>query len=621
MLVLDDLHWAEPPLLDLVEHICDWSRGVPIFLLCIARPELLDVRPGWAGGKLNATSLLLEPLDDGDTAELVDRLLDGVELDPATRARIVETAEGNPLFLEEMAALAREAGGGVEVPPTIHALLQARLDTLGAEERTVIERGAVEGKVFHRGAVTALAPEPQRDDVPSRLLSLVRKELVRPDRTQIAGDDAFRFRHLLIRDTAYESLPKAARADLHEAVRGLARGEREPLRAGRDPRLPPRAGGALPRRARRATTRAPPRLAERAGGRLAARGGRRSSARTSTRPARCSNGRSSSSRTARSGGASTRTFSTCSSRAARRRSPTTLEELAARRRGRPGARGRRFVSCRTRTASDVAGGARAARRGPAGARDGPATTIGVVFCERRSRVPLLGRLPGRADVRALSARVRPARGARTAARSGAGSSAFVMFTLSAKRSPRRESCRARRARGRDGRSGADRRRRPSGAWRARLDYDAGDRSSSPTIRTALEEEIALLEQTGATLQARDGGELPPKRRPVSRVGHGGARARPTGRRPSRRCASGPMYARERPRRTGPCHSASSAIPRRRCARSSGRGRSRSRGTSPTQIVLDVSRGVGAGARSATPSARTALLARARGVCSGNRHAR
>ena len=216
VLVLDDLHWAEPPLLDLVEHICDWSRGVPIFLLCIARPELLDVRPGWGGGTLNATSLLLEPLDDGDTAELVDRLLDGVELDPATRARILETAEGNPLFLEEMAALARESDGAVEVPPTIHALLQARLDTLGAEERTVIERGAVEGKVFHRGAVTALAPDPDADDVAGRLLSLVRKELVRPDRTQIPGDDAFRFRHLLIRDTAYESLPKAVRADLHE---------------------------------------------------------------------------------------------------------------------------------------------------------------------------------------------------------------------------------------------------------------------------------------------------------------------------------------------------------------------------------------------------------------------
>jgi class 3 adenylate cyclase len=216
VLVLDDLHWAQPPLLDLVEHVCDWSRGAPIFLLCIARPELLDVRPGWGGGKLNATSVLLEPLDDDVAAELADRLLDGVAVEPGTRARILETAEGNPLFLEEMAALAREARGTVEVPPTIQALLQARLDTLGADERTVIERGAVEGKVFHRGSVTALAPETLRDEVPARLLALVRKELVRPDRASIPGDDAFRFRHLLIRDTAYDSLPKAVRAELHE---------------------------------------------------------------------------------------------------------------------------------------------------------------------------------------------------------------------------------------------------------------------------------------------------------------------------------------------------------------------------------------------------------------------
>ena len=216
VLVLDDSHWAEPPMLELVEHVCDWSRDRAIFLLCIARPELLDVRPDWAGGKVNATSILLEPLEPDLAAQLADRLLDGIDLASGMRARMLETAEGNPLFLEEMAALAREERGRVQVPPTIHALLQARLDTLGAEERTVIERGAVEGKVFHRGAVTALAPEPHRDGVPGWLLSLVRKELVRPDRSQIPGDDAFRFRHLLIRDTAYESLPKAVRAELHE---------------------------------------------------------------------------------------------------------------------------------------------------------------------------------------------------------------------------------------------------------------------------------------------------------------------------------------------------------------------------------------------------------------------
>jgi class 3 adenylate cyclase len=216
VLVLDDLQWAESPMLDLVEHVADWSRDAPIFLLCVARPELLDLRPGWGGGKVNAASVLLEPLDQSHAATLVEELLAGAELEVGVRERILETAEGNPLFLEELTTFAREADGAVEVPATIHAVLQARLDGLDEPERSVIERGAVEGKVFHRGAVTALAPEPQREDVPIRLLSLVRKELVRPDRTQIAGDDAFRFRHLLIRDTAYEALPKATRADLHE---------------------------------------------------------------------------------------------------------------------------------------------------------------------------------------------------------------------------------------------------------------------------------------------------------------------------------------------------------------------------------------------------------------------
>ena len=203
-------------MLELVEHVLDWSRGVPILLLCVARPELLDVKPGWAGGKLNATSILLEPLAEGEVEQLVDSLLDAVDLDPDARRRIVATAEGNPLFLEEMAALAREARGAVEVPPSIQALLQARLDTLDDGERTVIDRGAVEGQVFHRGAVTALAPEASRVDVPQRLVALVRKELVRPDRPLIATEDAFRFRHLLLRDTAYEALPKSTRAELHE---------------------------------------------------------------------------------------------------------------------------------------------------------------------------------------------------------------------------------------------------------------------------------------------------------------------------------------------------------------------------------------------------------------------
>jgi class 3 adenylate cyclase/tetratricopeptide (TPR) repeat protein len=210
--VFDDLHWAEPVFLDLVEHVADLARDAPILLLCMARPELLDRRPGWGGGKLNATTVLLEPLSPGETDELIDHL---GEMDPGLQARIREAAEGNPLFVEEMLAMVRDSGDGeVLVPPSIQALLAARLDQLDEAERVVLERGSIEGNVFHRGAVEALAPdEPQ---APQRLVALVRKELIRPDRSQIAGDDAFRFRHLLIRDTAYDALPKAKRADLHE---------------------------------------------------------------------------------------------------------------------------------------------------------------------------------------------------------------------------------------------------------------------------------------------------------------------------------------------------------------------------------------------------------------------
>jgi class 3 adenylate cyclase/tetratricopeptide (TPR) repeat protein len=210
--VLDDLHWAEETLFDLVEHVADLSRDAPILLLCMARPELLERRPSWGGGKWNATTVLLEPLDASETERLITGLGGvGDEL----RERILQAAEGNPLFLEEMIALVRDSGGSeIEVPPTIQALLAARLDQLDPAERSVLERGSVEGRTFHRGAVAALADGDRAVD--KRLIALVRKELVRPDRAQLPGDDAYRFRHLLIRDAAYNALPKATRADLHE---------------------------------------------------------------------------------------------------------------------------------------------------------------------------------------------------------------------------------------------------------------------------------------------------------------------------------------------------------------------------------------------------------------------
>jgi len=213
--VIDDLHWAEPTLLDLVDHVADWSRDAPILVLCIARPELLDRRRTWAGGKLNATTTLLEPLTSTETDVLIERLLGDAELEPELRGRIAAAAEGNPLFVEQMLAmLAESPSRDVVVPPTIHALLAARLDQLELAERDVLQRGAVEGKIFHRGGVEALAPGEA--DIPQRLQALVRKELVRPERAQLAGDEAFRFRHLLIRDAAYDALPKSSRAELHE---------------------------------------------------------------------------------------------------------------------------------------------------------------------------------------------------------------------------------------------------------------------------------------------------------------------------------------------------------------------------------------------------------------------
>ncbi len=212
LVFFDDLHWGEPALLDLIEHVGTMSRGAPILVLCLGRPELLDRRPAWGGGLLNATTALLEPLLPEETEELMATL--GSRFDAALAARIRDAAGGNPLFVEEMTAMVAEGGGGeVVVPPTVQALLAARLDQLDGDERSVLERGAVEGQVFHRGTVEALGGEV---DISPRLSALVRKELVRPEAAQFTGDDAYRFRHILIRDAAYDALPKATRAELHE---------------------------------------------------------------------------------------------------------------------------------------------------------------------------------------------------------------------------------------------------------------------------------------------------------------------------------------------------------------------------------------------------------------------
>ena len=209
--VFDDVNWGEDTFLDLVEQVAALARGAPLLVVCMARPDLLDHRPGWGG------VVRLEPLSDDESDLLIAELLGGAGLEESLRERIRGAAEGNPLFVEEMIAMLRDAHDGeVTVPATIQALLASRLDQLPAPEREVLECGAVEGRVFHLGAVQALAPEQAQ--LGAALASLVRKDLVRPDPEQLAGDEAYRFRHVLIRDAAYDALPKSGRADLHERL-------------------------------------------------------------------------------------------------------------------------------------------------------------------------------------------------------------------------------------------------------------------------------------------------------------------------------------------------------------------------------------------------------------------
>jgi class 3 adenylate cyclase/tetratricopeptide (TPR) repeat protein len=230
VLVLEDLHWAEPTFLDLVEHLGDAHIGA-LLLLCIARPELVEQRPSWGGGKLNSTTILLEPLSESESRQLIANLLDGAPVAAEAEARITSAAEGNPLFTEELVAmlvdgdlLRREGDRWVAaadlptrtVPLSIHTLLSARIEQLPDDERAILRCAAVEGTVFHRGAVAALAPELPRAEIERLLGALLRKDVIRPAGSSFAGDDAYRFRHVLMQDAAYRSLSKRLRADLHE---------------------------------------------------------------------------------------------------------------------------------------------------------------------------------------------------------------------------------------------------------------------------------------------------------------------------------------------------------------------------------------------------------------------
>ncbi|MFL5847185.1 MAG: nuclear transport factor 2 family protein [Solirubrobacteraceae bacterium] len=225
VLVHDDIHWGQPTFLDLLEYFTEWIRDAPVLVVALARPELREVRP-----RLAEAALSLAPLDDEASRAMVGALLGEIDLPGGLAQRVLETTEGNPLFLGETLRMLADQGvlrregdtwiagdvGDFTMPPTINALLSARIQALEPDERSVVERAAVIGHAFYRGAVAELAPEPVRPQVDGALETLGRKEMVRPEDEWWLDEQVFRFHHVLIRDAAYGSLLKEARAELHE---------------------------------------------------------------------------------------------------------------------------------------------------------------------------------------------------------------------------------------------------------------------------------------------------------------------------------------------------------------------------------------------------------------------
>ena len=212
LLVVEDVHWAAPAFLDLVESVVELSHA-PILVLCLARPDLLDLRPHWGGGRVSSSTLLLDALPAPASAALLDLLSSDRRLDAAARTRILETAEGNPLFIEQLLAAELE-GDLATLPDSIQMLLAARLDRLDEADRAVIQAAAVCGTSFTSDEVSALVGE----DVAASLVTLVRRELIRPGEAEAVERGGWSFRHALVRDVAYAGVPKWRRAQLHERL-------------------------------------------------------------------------------------------------------------------------------------------------------------------------------------------------------------------------------------------------------------------------------------------------------------------------------------------------------------------------------------------------------------------
>jgi class 3 adenylate cyclase/tetratricopeptide (TPR) repeat protein len=218
VLFFEDVHWAEDPLLELIEHLAERVKDAPLVIVCLARPELLDIRPGWGGGSLRATAIELTPLAPDESEELLDALLADRELTAEERRTLLEKTEGNPLFVEETTRMLLEGGTPAKrIPDTLQAMIAARIDRLPRDEKRLLQRASVIGRIFWQGAVDHVMPdaediEPILDDL------LLRDFVTRESRSSISGEHAYRFKHVLIRDVAYSGLAKAARAELHQQV-------------------------------------------------------------------------------------------------------------------------------------------------------------------------------------------------------------------------------------------------------------------------------------------------------------------------------------------------------------------------------------------------------------------
>ena len=230
VVLFDDIHWAEQTFLDLIDHLTETTRDAALLILCTARHELLESHPAW-GEQASATPIVLRPLSDADSAQVAENLLGRAGLASDVRARIVGASEGNPLFVEQLLSmlidsgrLRQEAAGWVAttnlselaIPPTIHALLAARLDALPPSERAIVEPASVIGLAFPGRAVGELAPDGLRAELDRHLDGLTRKQLIHAVDDQADDDAIYRFHHLLIRDAAYQGLLKRSRAVLHE---------------------------------------------------------------------------------------------------------------------------------------------------------------------------------------------------------------------------------------------------------------------------------------------------------------------------------------------------------------------------------------------------------------------